>query len=178
MRASYKGMLLGVVQVALVASLGGKLLFDRATRPRFWLIAVPVDPDMPLRGRYVSLRVQIPAAGPSISRFASPGSGAFPEPLRKVRIESGPEGAIAIVEADSSPGWDGLRGWRSTSPAGLPVVTLVDELSYFIPEHVDDPARRPAGEELWVEVTQPRKGPLRPIRLGVKKAGVLTPLSL
>ena len=46
-----------------------------------------------------------------------------------------------------------------------------------IPEHVPDPSRRPAGEELWVEVTIPRAGAPRPIRLGVKKDRVLTPLN-
>ena len=58
------------------------------------------------------------------------------------------------------------------------VVRLREPLAYFIPEHVPDPSARPVGEELWVEVTLPRKGPLRPIRLGVKKNGVLTPLNL
>jgi hypothetical protein len=51
-------------------------------------------------------------------------------------------------------------------------------VAFFIPEHVLDPSRRPAGEELWVEVTVPGKGPPRPIRLGVKKDGALTPLDL
>ena len=104
--------------------------------------------------------------------------GPFAEPPRTFRIENGPQGPIAIVEQDSPPRPGAVQGWLSTSPAGLRVVTLLDVLAYFIPEHVADPSRRPAGEELWVEVTQPRKGPLRPIRLGVRKDGVLTPLPL
>ena len=55
---------------------------------------------------------------------------------------------------------------------------LQEPLAYFIPEHVADPSRLAANEELWVEVTLPKKGPLRPIRLGVKRGGVLTPLQL
>jgi hypothetical protein len=58
------------------------------------------------------------------------------------------------------------------------VARLQEPVAYFIPEHVPDPSRRAAGEELWVEVTVPKKGPPRPIRLGVKKAGTLTPLDL
>src|ERR1700687_3281180 len=54
----HKALLLGIVQLALVASLGGKLLADRATRPRFCLKTAPVDPDLPIRGRYVRLRVE------------------------------------------------------------------------------------------------------------------------
>jgi hypothetical protein len=40
-------------------------------------------------------------------------------------------------------------------------------------------SRRQEGEELWVEVTIPKKGPPRPIRLGVKKGdGAIIPLAL
>ena len=47
---------------------------------------------------------------------------------------------------------------------------MVDQaVAYFIPEHIPDPSIRAAGEDLWVEVTVPNKGPPRPIRLGVKK---------
>ena len=51
-------------------------------------------------------------------------------------------------------------------------------VAYFIPPNVPDPSRRPQGEELWAEVSVPKKGAPRPIRLGVKKDGVLTPLDL
>jgi hypothetical protein len=43
---------------------------------------------------------------------------------------------------------------------------------------VKDPSRREPDEELWVEVTVPARGAPRPIRLGVKKNGVVTPLEL
>jgi hypothetical protein len=59
------------------------------------------------------------------------------------------------------------------------LLLLRPPLVYFVPEHVEDPSRRPQGEELWVEVTLPKKGPPRPIRLGVKKGdGPITPLEL
>jgi hypothetical protein len=107
-----KGLVVAAVHVAMVASLGAKLLIDRATRPRMWVHVLPVDPDSPLRGRYVRLRIEGRA----------------------------------------------------------------EQLAFLIPEHVPDPSIRPDGEELWAEVTIPRKGAPRPIRLGVKKDGVLTPL--
>lgn len=47
---------------------------------------------------------------------------------------------------------------------------LAEPVAFFIPEHILDPSRRPEGQELWIEVTIPKKGPPRPIRLGVKKA--------
>ncbi|HYT68876.1 MAG TPA: hypothetical protein VEL51_20805 [Vicinamibacterales bacterium] len=112
MTISRRGLLVAVLHLAIVASLGGKLLVDRATRPRMWVHVLPLDPDSPLRGRYVQLR-----------------------------IEGRPE-----------------------------------RIAFFIPEHVPDPSVRAPGEELWAEVTLPRKGAPRPIRLAVKKNGVLTPL--
>jgi hypothetical protein len=67
---------------------------------------------------------------------------------------------------------------RPVERAGEHVVVLNEPLAYFIPEHAVDPSRRAPGEELWVEVTIPRAGAPRPIRLGVKKDGVLTPLDV
>lgn len=116
MKPAARGLLLAGLHLALVAALGGKLLLDRAVRPRVWLKAGPVDPDAPIRGRYVRLRVEQP---PGVART----------------------------------------------------------LACFIPEGVPDPSLRPPGEELWVEVTLPRRGPPRPIRLAVRKDGRLTPLA-
>jgi len=112
MTTFHRGLLVAALHALIVATLGAKLLIDRATRPRQWVHVVPFDPDLPLRGRYVRLR----------------------------------------IEGRSEP------------------------LAFFIPEHVPDPSIRPPGEELWAEVTLPRKGAPRPIRLAVKRDGVLTPL--
>ena len=46
-----RGLIVAGLHVALTASLGAKLLIDRATRPRVWVQVLPVDPDSPLRGR-------------------------------------------------------------------------------------------------------------------------------
>ena len=53
-----KGLIVAAIHLALVGSLGAKLLIDRATRPRVWARTAPVDPDHPLRGRYVRMRVE------------------------------------------------------------------------------------------------------------------------
>jgi hypothetical protein len=52
---------------------------------------------------------------------------------------------------------------------GEKLAVLAEPVAFFIPEHIPDPSRRQEGEELWAEVTIPKKGPPRPIRLGVKK---------
>ncbi|MCP9848396.1 hypothetical protein [Cyanobium sp. Morenito 9A2] len=115
-----RGLLVGGVQVILMLSLGAQLLFDRATSVRCWTRALPVDPNLPIRARYVSLR-----------------------------LEGSPDCAVS----------------SST-------------VAFFIPDPIDDPSRRAPGEELWVEVTLPRKGPPRPIRLGVKRNGMVVPSPL
>jgi hypothetical protein len=155
-----KGAILGVVQLAMVLSLGGKLLIDRSTMPRLWVKVVPYDPNLPIRGRYVSLRVTAEARG-----FAE----GFVYGAAKLSVEDGK--LVARPTEDSG----GIMVQVSGEP---PVATITEPVAYFIPEHIEDPSRRPAGEELWVEVTVPPKGPPRPIQLGVKKDGVLTPLDL
>jgi hypothetical protein len=120
-----KSLLLCAIHIALLAAVGGKFLADRSTLPRVWVRALPYDPNLPIRGRYVRLRLEVP------------------------------------------PGQTVQLGSAFTAP-----------VAFFIPEHAADPSRRPAGEELWAEVTVPKKGSARPIRLGVKKNGVLTPLAL
>src|SRR5271170_3359898 len=58
-----KELLLGVIQLGLVLSLGGKLLYDRMTRPRVWVLGLAYDPELPLRGRYLSEQLRLPAEG-------------------------------------------------------------------------------------------------------------------
>ena len=57
-----KGLVLAGLQCAMVLSLTGKLLYDRATCPPVWVQTERWDPNLPLRGRYLSLRL-LPQAG-------------------------------------------------------------------------------------------------------------------
>ncbi len=154
-----KGLIVAALHLAIVGSLGAKLLVDRATRPRVWARTAPIDPDDPLRGRYVRLRVE----GEPIDFGAASNMAVG---LMEWK------GQLAFTPASGS-----LTARVSTRD-GRPVATLDQPLAFFIPEHVPDPSVRAPGEELWVEVTLPRRGPPRPIRLAVKKDGVLTPLDL
>jgi hypothetical protein len=58
-----KGLVIAAVHVGLVASLGAKLLYDRATLPRVWTLTTPYDPNLPIRGRYVSLQLVVEPRG-------------------------------------------------------------------------------------------------------------------
>jgi hypothetical protein len=155
MKPVYRGAAVAVLQCLVVLSVAGKYALDRERLPRVWAMAAPVDPSLPVRGRYVSLRLQVeapPGAGQWTSARLSAVDGrlvATPDPTGTVRIMSG------------------RTQW-----------TIAEPVAFFIPEHVPDPSRRAPGEELWVEVSVPAKGSPRPIRLGVKKNGVVTPLEL
>ena len=174
MKQSVKGIVIAVVHVGLVASLGTKLLYDRATRPRVWAAAAPYDPNLPIRGRYVSLQIVVEPRGIA---EAKPG----PVQILPKSVVLRLEGNRLIAEANPQD--------RSYDPSDLHVrfierrgekLAVLDQpVAFFIPEHIQDPSRRPEGEELWVEVTLPKKGPPRPIRLGVRKGdGPIVPLEV
>ncbi len=155
MNALTKGLILCGVQAAMVLSIGGKMLIDRATRPRLWVRVAPYDPSLPVRGRYVSLTVTAEARG-------------FPPGAVYAQANFSVEGGKLVARPAEIDG-SGVMVSNSTAPV---------RIAYFIPDRVPDPSLRPPDEELWAEVTVPRRGPPRPIQLGVKKNGVLTPLKL
>jgi hypothetical protein len=170
MSALVKGLLVGAVQVLLVASVGAKFVYDRSHYPRVWVETAPYDPDLPIRGRYVRIAVLVDAHRTPATR-ASP---ARPEGLGMFRARlKVADGRLVAVEDDAG------QHWVSNARCGeAQCWRLAEALAYFIPEHVEDPARRPAGETLWVEVTVPPEGPPRPIRLGIRKGDTTLPLEL
>jgi uncharacterized membrane-anchored protein len=181
MKLIYKGLILALLHVGILCSLGAKLLYDRAHRPRMWIKTAPVDPNLPIRGRYLSLNIEIPAVGFTTRREFSPyRKDKDGKPLMDeftvpnqcdIAIRNGQLTAIANQEGEF---W-GVR-IRETNVGMMAVVPT--HTAYFLPEHASDPSRLHPGEELWIEATIPRKGPPRPIRLGIKKDGILTPLSV
>ncbi len=75
MNSLHKGIVVGVLQCALVLSLAGKLVYDRATCPRVWVKTLRFDPNLPIRGRYLSLLLD-----------AEPGSQYFDRTSRHQRV--------------------------------------------------------------------------------------------
>lgn len=167
-----KGLLLAGIQIGIVLSLGGKLLVDRARYPRVWAETVAYDPNAPIRGRYLSVRLKVQA------------DSVYPLPLDEERQKNpwmerhevkvlAVDGKLVVIPSEEGTG---LFVTRSSFSGGTPV--LEEPVAYFISEHAKDPSILQPGERLWVEVTVSRKGPPRPIRLGMKKDGVLTPINL
>jgi uncharacterized membrane-anchored protein len=56
-----KGILVAVLQCGIVLSLAGKYAVDRNRLPRVWVRCAPYDPNLPLRGRYIRLRLIVAA---------------------------------------------------------------------------------------------------------------------
>jgi hypothetical protein len=175
-RATRNGLIIAALHVAIVGSLGVKLLADRATRPRVWVRTAPVDPNLPIRGRYVRLQLDVENfSGMERSEVRVP-DGAPPRGTwfgQPIPVRLTPRAGRLFVEgSDVRTGTMGslqVRGDRKT--------VRLDPVAFFIPESVADPSWRKPGEELWVEVTIPKRGGPRPIRLAVKKDGAFTVLA-
>jgi hypothetical protein len=173
MTSIQKGVAVAAVQLALVASLGAKYALDRARLPRVWTQTVAYDPDLPIRGRYLSVRLRVDAANvyrdtplPKANRLSFWGD------MRDAKL-SVQDGRLVASPADHSTG---LQVARWTNNRGEEVTALSEPVPFFLPEHVTDPSWRISGEQLWIEVSVPKKGPPRPIRLAVKRGETFTPL--
>ncbi|HET7424072.1 MAG TPA: hypothetical protein VFJ92_10940 [Gemmatimonadales bacterium] len=162
MNARRAGVTLALVHLLLVSAVALKYAADRARLPSAWARTVPFDPSLPIRGRYVRLRLQVPMSDTGTTTGA----------LSRVRLVAAAGRVYAV--ADSATGLEATIDTTASAPAAR----LVEPIAFFIPEHVPDPSARPGDEELWAEVTLPASGPPRPIRLGVRRGGAIEPLDL
>jgi hypothetical protein len=160
MKPLHRGIALGVLQCLLVLGVAGKYAWDRERLPRAWVRTGPVDPNLPLRGRYVSLQLEV-VLTPQAANDPSIAYG---------RVELFVENGVLKARPSS--------GNRGAMVTGGPHPMLAEAVAYFIPEHAADPTRLQQGEELWAEVSVPASGPPRPIRLGIRRNGALTPIEV
>jgi hypothetical protein len=56
-------------------------------------------------------------------------------------------------------------------------LNLSNPVDFYIPDTAADPTRLKPGQQLWIEVTLPPKGPPRPIQLALKDNGAWKPLA-
>lgn len=176
MKPIYKGLLLATLQVAIVCTLGAKLLYDRAHRPRVWIKSAIYDPNLPIRGKYLALSMEVPAEGFTV-RMESSGYGIGNTKLNEV---FGPNRCNLVLRGNQliAVAKEDGEFWANIQRRNNDLVAVINgETAYFLPEHRPGPLLRNRGEELWIEATIPRKGPPRPIRLAIKRDGVLSPLT-
>jgi hypothetical protein len=163
-----KGLILAGAQLALVASLAAKYAIDRARLPRVWVQTVAYDPNLPIRGRYLS--VQLLVSPEDVHGSPRNSLGEMRDVTLNVR-----DGHLVANPADHPTN---LHINRRITNRGEPVTALMEPVAFFLPEHAMDPFVRRAGEELWMEVTVPKTGPPRPIQLAIKRGESFTPLGI
>ena len=181
-----KAAVVALIQVLIVCSLGAKLLYDRRTRPRAWFKTERYDPNLPLRGRYVSLQIEVHDSrspeelekkfGPEIqamqnqqARYSSRARFNYGRECGWIAMRDG----APVAEFDQTAAvWncDNLTFMRRRT-GNENSLQLTEPSLFFISDTAKDPTALARGDELWVLATIPRKGPPRPIALGVKKTG-------
>lgn len=190
-KLSAPSLVLVAIQLALVCSIAAKYVYQRWSCPRVWTRTVAYDPELVMRGRYLSLQLTVdgcqstlPSAkqagfprdvngaatqGPYAIRAAA--NVVFPAELKVV---DGKLLAIRIPDEEKSASGQFVTAW-----AGSPCdhMRLDQPVNFYIAEHAQSPLPLPSGAELWIEVTVPPKGPPRPIQLALKQNGAWTPLA-
>ena len=177
------------VHLALVLSVAGKYLYERETCPRVWARAAAYDPETPMRGRYLSAQLEVDGCGSTLptaahAEFPRDINGAVRpgpyvvrgEPVNfnaTLKVEN--SRLVAVEVQGENPQNEGLEVWAND---GTPCdrMHLREPTDFFLAEHAPDPLALKRGQELWIEVTLPPKGPPRPIQLAVKDNGVWRPL--
>jgi hypothetical protein len=171
MKPLYKGLAVALIHILMVLSLGGKLLYDRATRPRIWVRTTSYGPELPLRGRYFTLNL---AVHPVDFKPEPPSPQMFKSAQQyNGYVELAVENGQLVAHKTDHPTGMMLNPWSRQNGEEY---FLSSPVLFFIPEHAELP-RLDGGSELWAEVTVPRKGPPRPIQLAIKRGQEWVPLN-
>ena len=192
-KISFSGtsIVLLLIQLLLVSSIAAKYLYQRRNCPRVWTQAAAYDPEMPMRGRYLSLRLTVNGCQ---STLPSALHAIFPRNIdgttkptgftvksdypvqfsAKLKVENNKLLAIRIPEADLTS-----RGEEVTAlpDSSCDAMRLSQPVDFYIAEHAADPTRLKPGQELWIEVTVPPQGLPRPLQLALKQEGAWKPLA-
>jgi uncharacterized membrane-anchored protein len=191
MKISKTSIALLLFQLALVSSIAAKYYYQRATCPKVWVRTTAYDPNLVMRGRYLSLQLTVdgcestlPTAFQAVFPRNSDGTtnssgyrvnwqGAA-QFRAKLKVENNRLVAIRIPEADESG--------KGVNVSALPgaacnALRLDEPVDFYIAENAADPTPVTPGQELWMEVTVPPKGPPRPLQLALKQDGAWKPLA-
>jgi hypothetical protein len=191
MKFSKASIALLVIQLAIVSTVAAKYLYQRASCPRVWTRTAAYDPALIMRGRYLSLQLTVDGCG---STLPSAKDAQFPRSINgdpggrtfsiraadtvwfhaKLAVKDNKLIAIRVPDSDTSMATQTIAG---TSGSSCDQMRLAQPVNFYIPEHAADPTRLKPGQELWIEVTVPPKGPPRPLQLALKNNGAWKPLA-
>ena len=177
-----------LIQLALVSTIAAKYFYERQKCPRVWTRTVAVYGQVPMRGRYLSLRLTVDGCQSTLpsakaAKFPRGWNGAavpgdysvgyvapvfFPADLK---VENNQLVAVEITDEERQE-----SGQMVEAPP-CQQFRLAKPVDYYIAEHAPDPSWTKQGRELWIEVTLPPKGPPRPLALALKDNGLWKPLN-
>jgi hypothetical protein len=190
MKLARASLTLLAIQLGLVSSIAAKYLIDRKTNPRVWTRAVAYDPQMIMRGRYLSIQLRIDACGVNLplahdQSMASEGDRAYFDPDENGTVTA----QLPIIAGVKNNKLVVLRIAKSRDENKSQEITLRKggtcndavlwtPVNFYLSETAKSPFPLQKGQELWVDVTVPSAGPPRPISLAIKSAeGQWQPLS-
>jgi hypothetical protein len=191
MKLAKTSLALLVIQLVLVSSIAAKYLYQRSTCPRVWTRTVMYDPSLIMRGRYLSMQLTVDGCQSTLPSAKEAGfprnldgvpngtnfSIAAQQPVvfpAKLAVNGNKLVAIRISDNDDDSSGQNVI---AVSRASCDRMRLSDPVNFYLAEHATSPLPVRPGQELWVEVTVPPKGPPRPIQLALKDNGSWKPLA-
>lgn len=191
MKFSRVSIALLVIQIIIVSSVAMKYLYQRATCPRVWTRTAAYDPALVMRGRYLSLQLAVDGCS---STLPSAKNAQFPRNVNgvptaprfninapdtvwfqaKLAVKDNKLIAVRVPDPESSSATQTVA-----AAPGIPCdqMRLSEPVDFYIAEHATDPTFIKPGQQLWIEVTVPPKGPPRPLQLALKDHGTWQPLA-
>ena len=180
-----------VFQLMIVSTVAAKYLYQRVTCPRVWTRAAAYDPSLVMRGRYLSLQLTVDGCG---STLPSAKDAQFPHDMNgvpggntfsirsadtvwfqaRIAVKDNKLAATRVPESEASSGTRTVAAWPG---APCDQMRLAEPVDFYIAENANDPTFLKQGQELWIEVTVPPKGPPRPLQMALKDNGVWKPLA-
>jgi hypothetical protein len=191
MKFSKASIALLILQLLIVSTVAAKYLYERVTCPRVWTRAAAYDPQLVMRGRYLSLQLSVDGCG---STLPTAKDAQFPRNINgvpngnnfsirsantvwfqaKLAVRDQKLIAIRVPESGTSTPTQTVAAWPGAPCDQLNLSSPVD---FYIPDNATDPTSLKQGQQLWIEVTLPPKGPPRPLQLARKDNGVWKPLA-
>ena len=181
-----------VIQLLIVSSIAGKYLWQRWRCPRVWTRAAAIDPELPMRGRYLSLQLTVDGCQSTLpsAKFAT-----FPRDVNGA-IKPGPyvlrprpvlfranlkvqNNQLVALRVEGQEDTRRSTGEEISAAPGAPCnqMQLFDPVDFYIADTAKSPLPLQPNQELWIEVTVPPTGPPRPIQLALKQDGSWKPLA-
>ena len=184
MKQSRSALILLAVQLFFVLSVAGKYLYERETCPRIWARATEIDPDQPLRGRYLALLLLIDACSLPQDQKHFVSSYKYPDERAQKGYWTWNVGITAangrlmprLEDHPKTP--DSVQQITLQTGKSCDRAPLRSDEEYFISDRATDIFPLKRGQELWVEVTIPSSGPPRPIQLALSSEAGFQPLKV